>query len=529
MAASSAGSSPQSIREVPNSLKKIRERLENFHNIIVIGAGIAGLSTAYHILSEKPETDVLILEARDRLGGRANHSKLGDVVVELGPKWIHGVLGNPLYEFAVAQGLVGLNDQKSVEHNIVAATEKGNQVPLDLVDEIYSAYFWFGKRCEEYHLTRLSPPIEFNNSVGKHICRDIDAYLRQFHGDDKKLRQMVFTHVLNRDTCISGTDSMDSISLEDYGSFTELPGGNVSLSKGPFADICQCLCREIGEEKIRLKCIVEKIRWGTASETPDADVVRIETSSGVFHCAHLVVTLPLGVLKESVDMFVPHLPSAKKQAIEKLQFGTVNKLYFHFNRPVLNKEISEVVCLWEPCDYVVAEWWKKIFSFTRMTDTILCCWLSGAEAELVETLDDDEIIDRITDVLRNLLSDPYVPRPIKLARSSWKSDAFSRGSFTSLSSQSSQQDIENLAKPVYTKTLQSRPKILFAGEATHSSFYSTAHGAFISGQRCADLLTSDDLEGCDLPSGWINSSSRRSSVNDLESWLKGIDIRREIR
>lgn len=52
----------------------------------------------------------------------------GDAVVELGPKWIHGVLGNPLYEFAVAQGLVGLNDQKSAEHNIVAATENGCQV-----------------------------------------------------------------------------------------------------------------------------------------------------------------------------------------------------------------------------------------------------------------------------------------------------------------------------------------------------------------------------------------------------------------
>ena len=58
-----------------------------------------------------------------------NHFK-GDAVVELGPKWIHGIMGNPLYEFAVAQGLVGLNDQKSAEHNIVAVTENGTQVRL---------------------------------------------------------------------------------------------------------------------------------------------------------------------------------------------------------------------------------------------------------------------------------------------------------------------------------------------------------------------------------------------------------------
>lgn len=199
-----------------------------------------------------------------------------------------------------------------------------------------------------------------------------------------------------------------------------------------------------------------------------------------------------------------------------------------------------------------------------MNDTILCCWLSGAEAEFIETIGDEEIIAKTTDILRSLLADPYVPRPIRVVRSAWKSDIFSRGSFTSLSSESSQQDIENLAKPIFTKTLQSRvstiyfraasfslgtfsnrcstrshisqasfskfqPKLLFAGEATHSSFYSTAHGAFISGRRCADMLTADDLEGCDLPAGWLNSSSRRPSVNDLESWLKGIDIRREIR
>lgn len=92
------------------------------------------------------------------------------------------------------------------------------------------------------------------------LPQSFSGYLRQFQGNDKKIRQMIFTHVLNRDTCISGTDSMDSVSLEDYGSFTELPGGNVTLSNGPFADICQCLCREIGAEKIRLKCVVEKIR-----------------------------------------------------------------------------------------------------------------------------------------------------------------------------------------------------------------------------------------------------------------------------
>lgn len=52
----------------------------------------------------------------------------GDTQVELGARWIHGVLGNPLYEFAVSQGLVGLNDQASMQHNVVVTTERGSQV-----------------------------------------------------------------------------------------------------------------------------------------------------------------------------------------------------------------------------------------------------------------------------------------------------------------------------------------------------------------------------------------------------------------
>ncbi|OQR75336.1 peroxisomal N(1)-acetyl-spermine/spermidine oxidase-like [Tropilaelaps mercedesae] len=493
-----------------NSTDGAREKFQNYHEIIVVGAGLAGLSTAYHIVKARPDSDVLVLEARERLGGRVAHTKLGNSHVELGPRWIHGVLGNPLYEFAISQNLI----------------------PLELIDEVYSTYFWFSKRCEEYHLKRLKPPPEFNNSVGKHIQRDIDGYLRKYSGEEKKLRQMIFTHVKDRDACIAGADSMEAISLEDFGTFVELPGGNVLLGQGkkPFVELCSRLAEPIGSRRIKLSCRVDKIRWNAVSgDLFDCDVVRVETSAGVFHCSHLVATLPLGVLKDSSDLFVPHLPSTKNHAIDKLQYATVNKLYILFNRPVLNKEIDEVICLWEPCDvYIESEWWKKIYSFSKLSDTTLCCWLSGLEAELLEHLSDDEIITRITEVLRAFLSDPYVPRPVQVTRSRWKDDPFSRGSYTSISPEASQQDIDNLAKPLYTRAFQDKPKLLFAGEATHSTFYSTAHGAFISGKRCANLLTADDPESCDLPDGWINSSSRKPSVADISSWLEGIDIRRQI-
>ena len=56
-----------------------------------------------NIMEEKYNTT---LQARNRLGGRVISVGIGNSKAELGASWIHGVLGNPLYELAVSQGLV---------------------------------------------------------------------------------------------------------------------------------------------------------------------------------------------------------------------------------------------------------------------------------------------------------------------------------------------------------------------------------------------------------------------------------------
>ena len=52
------------------------------------------------------ENQVASIQARNRLGGRVISVGIGTSKAELGASWIHGVLGNPLYELAVSQGLV---------------------------------------------------------------------------------------------------------------------------------------------------------------------------------------------------------------------------------------------------------------------------------------------------------------------------------------------------------------------------------------------------------------------------------------
>jgi len=52
--------------------------------------------------------------------------------VELGANWIHGVLGNPMYEIAMANGLIDIVHVPK-PHKVVAATEDGKQIPFQLL------------------------------------------------------------------------------------------------------------------------------------------------------------------------------------------------------------------------------------------------------------------------------------------------------------------------------------------------------------------------------------------------------------
>jgi hypothetical protein len=56
-------------------------------------------------------------------------------------------------------------------------------------------------------------------------------------------------------------------------------------------------------------------------------------------------------------------------------------------------------------------WYRKIYSFSKMSETLLLGWISGREAEYMETLTDVHVGDMCTYILRKFLNDPFVPKP----------------------------------------------------------------------------------------------------------------------
>ncbi|XP_042727702.1 spermine oxidase isoform X2 [Lagopus leucura] len=439
--------------------------------IVVIGAGLAGLSAAKALL-ESGFTDVTILEATDRIGGRVQSVKLGHATFELGATWIHGSHGNPVYHLAEDNGL--LEETTDGERSV-------GRISL------------YSKNGVAYHLT--------NN--GQRIPKDVVEEFSDLYNEVE--------------SCESSSHSMDEVSLSEFGEWTEIPGAHHIIPCG-FIKIVEILARSIPESVIQLRKPVKCIHWNQSvskeiervadhnSDLPEEDKgsnVFVECEDCEFIPAdHVIVTVSLGVLKKRHEsLFHPRLPEEKVMAIEKLGINTTDKIFLEFEEPFWSSECNSIQFVWEDeaesesLTYPEELWYKKICSFDVLYPPeryghVLSGWICGEEALIMEKCDDETVAETCTEMLRKFTGNPNIPKPRRILRSSWGSNPNFRGSYSYTQVGSSGADVEKLAKPLpYAESSKTTPmQVMFSGEATHRKYYSTTHGAVLSGQREAAHL-----------------------------------------
>ncbi|KAI8494936.1 hypothetical protein Bbelb_275410 [Branchiostoma belcheri] len=169
--------------------------------VVIVGAGIAGLSAAVE-LTQTGDTDVTVLEAMDRPGGRVHTvTALGVDNLDLGATWLHGNKDNPLYNLALQNNLLGDTEVKALPAGDKFYTEQGEQEPFSCIQLLWDEdkeeqkeveETWF-KQITGFHTLEGHPEVlyawiggkaaEFmeslsNTEVGK-VCTQI---LRQFTG-----------------------------------------------------------------------------------------------------------------------------------------------------------------------------------------------------------------------------------------------------------------------------------------------------------------------------------------------------------
>lgn len=512
--------------------------------IVVIGAGLAGLAAAKTLL-ENGFTDVTVLEASDHIGGRVQSVQHGKATLELGATWIHGANGNPVYHLAEENrllehttdgersvGRISLYAKNGVAHY---QTNIGKRIPKDLVEEFSDLYNEVYELTQEFFQNGKPVCAESQNSVGV-FTRDVVRKKITMDPDDsestKKLKLSMLQQYLKVESCESSSPSMDEVSLSEFGEWTEIPGAHYVIPEG-FMKIVQLLAQAVPSRTICLSKPVRCIHWNYSAQHQEVTAKSNDTHRDNNHndnnhdhqpheaplilghpiyvecedeewiaADHVIMTASLGVLKENHEtMFSPSLPEDKVLAIEKLGISTTDKIFLEFEEPFWSPECNSIQFVWEDeaqleqLAYPEELWYKKICSFDVLYPPerygyMLSGWICGQEALYMERCDDETVAEICTELLRRFTGNPDIPKPWRILRSSWGSNPFIRGSYSFTRVGSSGGDFERLAMPLpdANSTKGSPLQVLFAGEATHRKYYSTTHGALLSGQREANRL-----------------------------------------
>jgi len=262
------------------------------------------------------------------------------------------------------------------------------------------------------------------------------------------------------------------------------------ILEGGYQNLVKFLVKSLdGLANVHLNQTVRKILWSEEEG-------KVCTEDGKIYTADfVVVALPLGVLKqESQELFDPALPINKLEIIERLGFGVMNKIFLHFDSIFWDQDNPGIQLVKTDVDYEENEdlfdtWQNHIAGFDSVCGqpNVLCGWIAGDPARVMENLSDEEIKERCWNLLRKYVN-VNVPPPSRCKVSRWGSNQLSRGSYSYRPPACDELSIGpwTLSAPVLDT--EGRTRLLFAGEASDTDHYGTVTGAMMSGIREADRI-----------------------------------------
>lgn len=414
--------------------------------ILVIGAGLAGLAAAKEL--KRNGHGVIILEARDRIGGRIwTSQKWPDLPLDLGATWIHGVKGNPITTIAdelKASRLVTSYD-RSVIYNTDGRLLTGSEEAR--LESIKKRIFGMLRKAQ-------------NQDEDMSVRQAIAALAQESANSPQASRFLNFCLSGNLEQEYSG--SAHHLSAHWYNSAKEFYGADALFTQG-FNTVTEFLARDI---RIELSQVVKEIHWQQSE-------LRVTTQNAEWMADAVVVTLPLGVLQENAVRFVPELPSEKRDVIAKLGMGVLNKCYLRFPRAFWPHDADWLEYVSDPHGE-----WTEWVSFQRVAQLPILLGFNAADrGREIEAWPDQQIVESAMQTLRTIFG-AEIPQPLDFQITRWATDSFAKGSYSYNALGSTPNMRSALAVPL-------NARLFFAGEATNRDYFGTAHGAYLSGIRAA--------------------------------------------
>ena len=239
----------------------------------------------------------------------------------------------------------------------------------------------------------------------------------------------------------------------------------------------------------------------------------------VLEANQIVLTAPLGILKNESIAFAPALPSWKTAPIERLGFGVLNKVILVYERPFWNVDQDMFGLLREPEvpdsldqeDYVSNR--GRFYLFWNCIKTsglpVLIALMAGDAAHQAELDSDATLVASVTQELARMFKQTLLPKPTETIVTRWGKDRFARGTYSYVGATSEPGDYDAMARPV--------GNLHFAGEATCGTHPATVHGAYISGLRAASEVIDAMLGDIEIPNPLVPAASTVSAATKVDS------------
>ena len=261
--------------------------------------------------------------------------------------------------------------------------------------------------------------------------------------------RLIFNWCLRQECVDNGCQTMKDVALSRFNDYKALPGDYYcTLGVKGYQGVLDVLLKRIYPGQLKCNAPVTRIEWNWMRQ-PDNNQMEagdhetefgeiLEATSQVKHQAlikcengdeyladHVIITPSIGYLKRNHrHLFFPALPDDKQRTLDLFQFGTIDKIFLRYKKPFWKKlwkkvDLDGIQLLWDK-DYVNADenqatvatseeeietnFIKKLVGFDTVEKhgNMLVGWISGREAEYMETLDDNRI-GKVSTEFENIL------------------------------------------------------------------------------------------------------------------------------
>jgi [histone H3]-N6,N6-dimethyl-L-lysine4 FAD-dependent demethylase len=431
------------------------------HRVLIVGAGAAGLMAARQL--HQWGYKVTVLEARSRIGGRVHSDRttFPKAAVDLGASIITGLVGNPLDN---PHTQLSLRTKSIGENAALFYRHSGTPIPSD-VDETMDSLF----------NELLDAAAKMKSANDKSLGDELDKLIPRTLSPEQ--RGVLGWYYANLEYACAADLRHLSVNHWDQDDPFEFKGEHLMLCDG-YLSMLEPLSEGLD---IKLNAEICKVEYVS-------DIVRMHTSDGrIFEGDLGLVTLPLGVLKDDWVKFDPPLPNWKRDAVKRLGFGLLNKVVFEFDEPFWDRTLDWFGSVNTNSDFAQRGNMYLFWNMAKFTQQpILTALVAGQAGHDHEERPDDEIYSEALEMLQKMYKLPEPPKPTHKVITRWKSEKYSRGSYSFIATGSTGDDYDILGRPLYDE--KGMPRVFFAGEATNRYHPATVAGAFQSGVREAHRI-----------------------------------------